>query len=109
MPLELLDRYEWLRLGTWFAHCTEVAYEEAAYALWCMQCAIVRVQRCDSATKSRVDAGRKARANVGVDGSASNDSGSLLSNLGFAATLHRVDTGNHPSPATGCHPMTPCC
>lgn len=101
-PLELLDRSDWLRPGTWFAHCTEVNDEEIAHFARCGagMCHCPRTVVRLGYQKPRVDAWRKAGANVGVgvDGPASNDGGSLLSDLRLAATLHRIDTGNHPGP-----------
>lgn len=101
-PLELLDKSEWLRPGTWLAHCTELTDPEISHLASCGVgiCHCPRTAVRLGYQKPRVDAWRKAGINVGVgvDGSASNDGGSMLSDLRLAAVLHRIDTGNDPGP-----------
>lgn len=95
-PVDFLEKSGWLRPGTWLAHCTEINDEEirrfAAAEVGIAHCprTVVRL----GYRMPRVAAWRRAgiRVGVGVDGSASNDGGSLLSDLRLAAVLHRVNS-----------------
>lgn len=96
-PIDFLGESGWLRPGTWMAHCTELNDDEirrfAATGVGIAHCprSMVRL----GYNMSRILDWRSAGINVGVgvDGSASNDGGSLLSDLRLAAILHRLNDG----------------
>jgi 8-oxoguanine deaminase len=95
-PVDFLKHAGWLRPGTWFAHCSQLTDEE-------MQAFAengVGVAHCPRTIPrlgfplTRISAMRKhgVKVGVGVDGSASNDSGSLLGDMRLALILHRIGT-----------------
>ena len=95
-PVNFLESAGWLRPGTWFAHCSQLSDEE-------MQAFAengVGVAHCPRTIPrlgfplTRISAMRKHGINVGigVDGSASNDSGSMLGDMRLALILHRIGT-----------------
>jgi 8-oxoguanine deaminase len=95
-PIEFLKRAGWLRPGTWFAHCSQLTDEE-------MQVFAengVGVAHCPRTIPrlgfplTRIGTMRRYGLNVGVgvDGSASNDSGSLLNDMRLGLILHRIGT-----------------
>jgi 8-oxoguanine deaminase len=94
-PIDFLEETGWLRPGTWMAHCTELDDEEirrfAAAGVGIAHCprTVVRL----GYKMPRIVDWRAAGINVGVgvDGSASNDGGSLLSDLRLAAVMHRIN------------------
>ena len=96
-PIDFLEASGWLRPGTWMAHCTEITDEEirrfAAAGVGIAHCPRTLVRL--GYNMSRIFKWRSAGVNVGigVDGSASNDGGSLLSDLRLAAVLHRLNDG----------------
>jgi 8-oxoguanine deaminase len=95
-PIDFLKRAEWLRPGTWFAHCSQLTDEEmrifAENGVGIAHCprTIPRL----GFPLTRVGAMRRYGVNVGVgvDGSASNDSGSLLNDMRLGLILHRIGT-----------------
>jgi cytosine/adenosine deaminase-related metal-dependent hydrolase len=101
-PIEFLERCGWLRPETWFAHCTELDhYDIAAFAKHGVGFAhcprtILRLGY-PIPPIARV---RKAgiRIGFGVDGSASNDGTSFISDLRLALLLHRVGTADEVNP-----------
>jgi cytosine/adenosine deaminase-related metal-dependent hydrolase len=95
-PVDFLKAAGWLRPGTWFAHCSQLSDEEMqAFAE-----SSVGVAHCPRTIPrlgfplTRISAMRKYGVNVGigVDGSASNDSGSMLGDMRLALILHRIGT-----------------
>jgi 8-oxoguanine deaminase len=95
-PLNFLKNAGWLRPGTWFAHCSQLTDEE-------MQAFAengVGVAHCPRTIPrlgfplTRISAMRKygIKVGIGVDGSASNDSGSMLGDMRLALILHRIGT-----------------
>jgi len=94
-PVDLLERFGWLRDGTWFAHGTRLNDDEirtfadnGVGLSHCPRC----VMRLGMAV-TRIAAMRAAgmKVGIGVDGGASNDSGSMLNEVRLALVLHRVD------------------
>jgi 8-oxoguanine deaminase len=95
-PVSFLKQAGWLRPGTWFAHCSQLTDEE-------MQAFAengVGIAHCPRTIPrlgfplTRIGAMRKygVKVGVGVDGSASNDSGSLIGDMRLALILHRIGT-----------------
>jgi 8-oxoguanine deaminase len=95
-PIDFLKRAGWLRPGTWFAHCSQLTDEE-------MQAFAengVGVAHCPRTIPrlgfplTRISAMRRygLKVGIGVDGSASNDSGSLISDMRLGLILHRIGT-----------------
>ncbi|WP_207476474.1 amidohydrolase family protein [Arenibaculum pallidiluteum] len=95
-PISFLDASGWLRPGTWFAHGSQLRPDEirrlAEAGCGVAHCprTIVRL----GFPLTPIPAFRKAglAVGVGVDGAASNDSGSMLGDLRLALLLHRVGT-----------------
>lgn len=94
-PLRLLERFGWLRPGTWLAHGTQLDDEEMrAFAdtgvglSHCPRC-VMRL----GLPVTRIGAMRAAgmAVGIGVDGGASNDCGAMLNEVRLALVLHRVD------------------
>jgi 8-oxoguanine deaminase len=95
-PLDLLERTGWLRPGTWFAHGSQLSDDEmrrlgdagvgVAHCAHTVPRLGFPVTRIATLRRSGVVVG------IGVDGSASNDSGSLLHDLRLALILHRAGT-----------------
>lgn len=82
-PLELLDDLGWLGPDVWLAHCVHVnaqgirrMAESTTGVAWCPT-SNLRLGSGIAPVRALLDAG--ARVGLGVDGSASNDSGHLLS------------------------------
>lgn len=101
-PIALLDEAGWLRPGTWFAHSTRVDAEDmaqmAASGVAVAHCPrmIVRLGARVTPVHEMLAAG--VRVGFGVDGGASNDSGSMLGELRLALLLHRVAGGEGTVP-----------
>ncbi|MDR7523385.1 MAG: 8-oxoguanine deaminase [Armatimonadota bacterium] len=81
-PLEVLDDLGWIGPDVWLAHCVHLddrgirrIAEAAASVAWCPT-SNLRLGSGVAPVRSLLDAG--ARVGLGVDGSASNDSGHLL-------------------------------
>jgi cytosine/adenosine deaminase-related metal-dependent hydrolase len=95
-PVTFLEQAGWLRPGTWFAHCSQLTDEDmqafAANGVGVAHCprTIPRL----GFPLTRISAMRKhgVKVGIGVDGSASNDSGSLIGDMRLALILHRVGT-----------------
>jgi cytosine/adenosine deaminase-related metal-dependent hydrolase len=92
-PIEFLDQAGWLRPGAWFAHCTELDDTEistfAKHGVGVAHCprTVLRL----GYQIPRIAAMRAAGVGVsfGVDGAASNDGGSFVSDLRLGLLLHR--------------------
>ena len=101
-PIELLQEAGWLRPGTWFAHSTRVDADDlrqmAAHGTAVAHCPrmIVRLGARVTPVHEMLAAGVKV--GFGVDGGASNDSGSMLGELRLALLLHRVAGGEGTVP-----------
>ncbi|HET8679357.1 MAG TPA: 8-oxoguanine deaminase [bacterium] len=81
-PLEVLDDLGWLGSDVWLAHCVHVSEpgihkmaESATGVAWCPT-SNLRLGSGIAPVRALLDAG--ARVGLGVDGSASNDGGSLV-------------------------------
>lgn len=96
-PIELLKRAGWLRPGTWFAHGTRLdAYDQKMMADHGV--ALAHCPRMILRLGARITPVHEFRAagvpvGIGVDGAASNDSGSMLGEIRLALLLHRVAGG----------------
>ncbi|MEQ8967553.1 MAG: amidohydrolase family protein [Azospirillaceae bacterium] len=93
-PVRVLADAGWLAPGTWFAHCTRLDDEDIA-AFADNGCGVAHCPRCCLRLGLPVaPIGRLREKDValgiGVDGSASNDSGNFLGELRLALVLHRV-------------------
>lgn len=101
-PVDLLDETGWLRPGTWIAHGTRLdAYDMGLLAdrgVGLAHCPrmILRLGARLIPLHDAVAAGMKV--GIGVDGAASNDCGSMVSELRLAALLHRVAGGEGDVP-----------
>jgi cytosine/adenosine deaminase-related metal-dependent hydrolase len=95
-PIDFLKQAGWMRPGTWLAHCSQLtdneihAFAENGVGIAHCPRTIPRL----GFPLTRVGAMRRhgASVGVGVDGSASNDSGSLLGDMRLALILHRIGT-----------------
>lgn len=93
-PVSFLKASGWMRAGTWFAHCSQLTDDE----MKAFSDAGVGVAHCAHTIPrlgfplTRISALRKfgVSVGIGVDGCASNDSGSILHDLRLALILHRI-------------------
>lgn len=96
-PLEVLERMDWLRPGTWFAHSTRVDAEDmrrmagAGVAVAHCPRMILRLGARVTPVHEMLAAG--VPVGFGVDGGASNDSGSMLGELRLGLLMHRLTGG----------------
>jgi len=93
-PIDFLDRSGWLGPQTWLAHCTELDGEEIA-RLADRGCGVSHSPRTVIRLGYRLPPiarlrGAGVRVGIGVDGAASNDSGSMMGDLRLAQLLHRA-------------------
>ncbi len=94
-PLDFLREAGWIREGTWMAHCTELndaemrAFADAGVGVSHCPRTVIRL----GYSVTRISAMRAAgiRVGFGVDGAASNDSGSVISDIRLGLMLHRVN------------------
>jgi cytosine/adenosine deaminase-related metal-dependent hydrolase len=95
-PVKFLADSGWLRRGAWFAHCSQLRDDE-------MQIFAERqvgIAHCPRTIPrlgfplTRISAMRKhgVSVGIGVDGSASNDSGAMIGDMRLAMILHRIGT-----------------
>ncbi|MDF2118018.1 amidohydrolase family protein [Roseiarcaceae bacterium H3SJ34-1] len=95
-PVAYLKASKWMKPGTWFAHCSQLTDDEmkvfADNGVGIAHCAhtIARL----GFPLTRISAMRRygVAVGIGVDGCASNDSGSILHDLRLALILHRIGT-----------------
>lgn len=95
-PIAFLKQSGWMRPGTWFAHCSQLTDDEMKE----FADANVGVAHCAHTIPrlgfplARISAMREhgVAVGVGVDGCASNDSGSILHDMRLALLLHRIGT-----------------
>lgn len=96
-PFDVLDGVGWLTPRTFFAHSTRMLPEEmkrcadAGVAVAHCPRMIMRLGARLTPLHEMLDAG--LRVGVGVDGGASNDSGSMLGEMRIALLLHRLAGG----------------
>ena len=101
-PLEVLARMDWLRPGTWFAHSTRVDADDmqrmAEHGVAVAHCPrmILRLGARVTPIHQMLAAGVKV--GFGVDGGASNDSGSMLAELRLGLLMHRLTGGEGTVP-----------
>lgn len=95
-PVDFLARTGWLRPGTWFAHCSQLTDDEmsrfAASGVGVAHCPRTIARLGFPLTRITAMRERAVTVGIGVDGSASNDSGSILNDLRLALVLHRIGT-----------------
>jgi cytosine/adenosine deaminase-related metal-dependent hydrolase len=96
-PLEMLEEWGWLGSDVWLAHCVHLDEEDvrrvaktATTVAWCPT-SNLRLGSGIAPARSLLDAG--ASVGLGVDGSASNDSGDLLGEARQAMLVSRVRDG----------------
>jgi len=95
-PVAYLGASNWMRPGTWFAHCSQLTDDEmrafADNGVGVAHCAHTLPRLGFPLT--RISQMRKfgVAIGIGVDGCASNDSGSILHDLRLALILHRAGT-----------------
>lgn len=98
-PVRFLDQVGWSGPGVWFAHGSQYSDED----IECLAASGTGVAHCPSclmrlgfpvARIPRMHA-RAVPLGIGVDGSASNDSSSMLGELRLALLIHRI-AGVHP-------------
>lgn len=96
-PLEMLEEWGWLGSDVWLAHCVQLdekdvrrIAETSTGAAWCPT-SNLRLGSGIAPARALLDAG--ARVGLGVDGSASNDSGDLLAEARQAMLVSRVRDG----------------
>lgn len=101
-PLDVLDRVGWLTPRTFFAHATRLRPDEmarcgdAGVAVAHCPRMILRLGARTTPVHEMLAAGMKV--GVGVDGGASNDSGSMLGEMRIAQLLHRLAGGEGEVP-----------
>jgi cytosine/adenosine deaminase-related metal-dependent hydrolase len=103
-PLLVLAETGWLRPGTWFAHGTRLDQSDMAL-LAEHGCAVAHCPRMILRLGARITPVHELRAHgirigLGVDGAASNDCGSMVSELRIAPLLHRLAGGEGTVPHT---------
>ncbi|MEW6059796.1 MAG: 8-oxoguanine deaminase [Actinomycetota bacterium] len=93
-PVELLDEWGWVGPDVWLAHCVHLdekdvrrIAETATGVAWCPT-SNLRLGSGIAPARALLDAG--ARVGLGVDGSASNDSGDLLAEARQAMLVSRA-------------------
>ena len=95
-PLEFLHQAGWLRPGTWFAHCSQLRDEEmqmfASRGVGIAHCPHTIPRLGFPLTRIGALKRHGVQVGIGVDGGASNDSGSMLSDMRLALILHRIGT-----------------
>jgi 8-oxoguanine deaminase len=95
-PVDFLARAGWLRPGTWFAHCSQLTDDEmgrfADNGVGIAHCPRAIPRLGFPLTRIAAMRERGVTVGLGVDGSASNDSGSILNDLRLALILHRIGT-----------------
>jgi len=95
-PVAFLKQSGWMRSGTWFAHCSQLTDDEMKE----FSDNDVGVAHCAHTIPrlgfplTRISAMREhgVTVGIGVDGCASNDSGSILHDMRLALLLHRIGT-----------------
>jgi cytosine/adenosine deaminase-related metal-dependent hydrolase len=95
-PVTFLKQAGWLRNGTWFAHCSQLTDDD----MQAFADNSVGVAHCPRTIPrlgfplTRISAMRRfgVKVGIGVDGSASNDSGSMIGDMRLALILHRIGT-----------------
>ena len=101
-PVDLLAEMDWLRPGTWIAHGTRLddydmkRLSDAGVGLAHCPRMILRLGARLLPLHDVVSSGM--RVGIGVDGAASNDCGSMVSELRLAAVLNRVAGGRGDVP-----------
>jgi 8-oxoguanine deaminase len=93
-PISFLERSGWLGPQTWLAHCTELDAQEIAM-LADRGCGVSHSPRTGIRLGYQLPPIARLRSagvrvGIGVDGAASNDSGSMLGDLRLAQLLHRT-------------------
>jgi len=95
-PVDFLARTGWLRPGTWFAHCSQLTDDEmrqfADNGVGIAHCPRTIPRLGFPLTRITAMRQHGVTVGIGVDGSASNDSGSILNDLRLALILHRIGT-----------------
>jgi cytosine/adenosine deaminase-related metal-dependent hydrolase len=101
-PLDVLESMHWLRPGTWFAHSTRLTGDEmkrsASAGVAVAHCPrmILRLGARVTPVHEMLAAGMAV--GFGVDGGASNDSGSMLGELRLGLLMHRLAGGEGTVP-----------
>lgn len=96
-PVELMRQLDWLGPDVWWTHCVYVNEEDRALmaetGTGVCHCPTsnMRLGSGIAPVRAMIDAG--IRVGLGVDGSASNDSGHLLAEARHAMLLQRVELG----------------
>lgn len=95
-PVEFLAASDWLRPGTWFAHCSQLeAHEMQRFAdqgVGIAHCPRTIARLGFPLTPISAMRAHGVAVGIGVDGAASNDSGSMLTDLRLALVMHRIGT-----------------
>jgi cytosine/adenosine deaminase-related metal-dependent hydrolase len=95
-PVAFLKQSGWMRPGTWFAHCSQLTDDEmkefAQAQVGVAHCAHTIARLGFPLTRISAMREHGVAVGIGVDGCASNDSGSILHDMRLALLLHRVGT-----------------
>lgn len=93
-PLELLDQWGWLGPEVWLAHCVHLSDEDirrvAETGTGVAWCPTSNLRLGSGIARARDLLDRGARVGLGIDGSASNDSGNMLAEVRQAMLVSRA-------------------
>jgi 8-oxoguanine deaminase len=102
-PLEVLHNVGYLTPRTWLAHATRLTFDEmdlcAEQGVGVSHCPRMILRLGARITPIHEMRRRGVRLAVGVDGAASNDSGSMLGEMRLALLLHRLAGGGNEVPS----------
>jgi len=96
-PLEYMERVEWLGNDVWFAHCVHLNENEidllAETDTGVAHCPVSNQKLASGVANIPYMLKKKVTVGLAVDGSASNDSSNMISELRAAFLLHRLVYG----------------
>ena len=102
-PIEVMDDIGWLGPRTWFAHSTRMEPADMVLlgqrGVGVAHCPRMIMRLGVRITRVHDMIAQGVRVAVGVDGGASNDSGSMLGEMRLALLLHRLAQGGSSVPA----------
>jgi len=96
-PLKYMEKVGWLGKDVWFAHCVwlnEIEIEQMARTnTGVAHCPVSNQKLASGAANIPYMLKKKIRVGLGVDGSASNDSSNMITEMRAAFLMHRLISG----------------
>jgi len=96
-PLDYMERVDWLGNDVWFAHCVWLNEDEikrmSLSNTGVAHCPVSNQKLASGAAKIPLMLKNKVRVGLGVDGSASNDSSNMITEMRAAFLMHRLIHG----------------